>query len=75
MKRAVIGEDGRIASLHDTDEHALAELAHLRAEHRKKMGKCTCGVDDVDDVARVGDFVGKAVNPLVGEDPASNGGT
>jgi hypothetical protein len=71
MKRAVIGEDGRIASLHDTDEHALAELAYLRAEHRKNKGKCTCGVDDVEDTARVGDFVGKAVNPLVGEDPKS----
>jgi hypothetical protein len=56
MKRAVIGEDGRIASLHESDEHALAELAHVRFEHQRRYGACVCGVDDVDDAAEVGDL-------------------
>lgn len=58
----MIGEDGKISSLHDTDEHALAELAHLQFEHKRTLGRCSCGVDDVEDDARVGDFLGKGAS-------------
>jgi len=55
MKRAVIGENGCVASLHDSDEHALAELAHVEREHEKRHGECCCRVDDVADSVEVGD--------------------
>lgn len=62
MQRAVLDETGCIASLHVCDEHALAELEYMRGSHRRTRGSCSCGVEDVEDDARVGDQVEKKEN-------------